>query len=63
MLAAVAAGDAQDAAGLGVGVVHEAGLAGGAVDGVDPAGQADGAGAVSGAGELGFPAVEVVAGG
>ena len=63
MLAAVAAGDAQYAAGFDVGVVHDAGLAGGAVDGVDAALEADRAGAVAGSGELGFPAVEVVAGG
>ena len=37
VLAAVAAGDQQHAAGFGVGVVHGAGLAGGAVDGVDAA--------------------------
>ena len=62
MLAAVAAGDQQDAAGLVVGVVHDAGLASGTVDGVNAALQADRAGAVASGGELGFPAVEVVAG-
>jgi hypothetical protein len=63
VLAAVAAGDAQHAAGFGVGVIHHAGLAGGPVDGVDAALQAHRAGAVAGGGQLGFPAVEVVAGG
>ena len=63
VLAAVAAGDQEHAAGFGVGVVHDAGLAGGAVDGVNAALEADRAGAVAGGGELGFPAVEVVAGG
>ena len=63
VLAAVPAGDAQHAAGFAVGVVDDAGLAGGAVDGADPACEADRAGAVAGSGELGFPAVEVVAGG
>ena len=62
VLAAVAAGDQEDAAGLVVGVVHGAGFAAGAVDGVDAALQADRVGAVAGGGELGFPAVEVVAG-
>jgi len=61
VLAAVAAGDQEHATGLGVGVVHDAHLAGGAVDGIDAACQADRAGAVAGASELGFPAVEVVA--
>src|SRR6266498_3718651 len=63
VLAAVAAGDQQDLAGFSVGVVHGAGLAGGAVDGVDAALEADRAGAVAGGGELMFPAVEVLAGG
>ena len=63
VLSAVAAGDAQHAARFGVGVVHDAGLAGGAVDGVNAALQADRAGAVAGGGELGFPTVEVVTGG
>jgi len=62
VLAAVPAGNAQHAAGFGVGVVDDAGLAGGPVDGVDAALEADGAGAVAGGSELGFPAVEVVAG-
>ena len=63
VLAAVPAGDTQHTAGFGVGVVDDAGLAGGAVDGVDASLEADRAGAVAGGGELGFPAVEVVAGG
>ncbi len=60
--APVAAADEQDAAGLGCGVVDRCSLAGGAVDGVDPASQADRVGAVPGADELLFPAVEVVTG-
>ena len=62
MLAAVAARDAEHAAGFVVGVVDGAGFAGGAVDGVDAPMEADRRGAVAGGGELGFPAVEVVAG-
>jgi hypothetical protein len=45
------------------GVVHDPGLAGGPVDGVDAALNAERAGAVAGGGQLSFPAVEVVAGG
>jgi hypothetical protein len=63
VLAAVAAGDAQHAARFGVGVVNDLGLAGGPVNGLDPALQADRCGAVAGGGELGFPAVEVLVGG
>jgi hypothetical protein len=63
VLATVAAGDAEYTAGFGVGVVDDAGLSGCAVDGVDAALEADRAGAVTGSGELGLPAMEVVAGG
>jgi hypothetical protein len=63
VLTPVPAGDTQHAAGFGVGVVHDPCLAGGPVDGVDAALEADRAGAVADGGELGFPAVEVGAGG
>ena len=62
VFAAVAARDAQDTAGFGRGVVHDRGLAGALVDGVDAAFQPDRMGTVPGGGKLGFPAMEVVAG-
>jgi hypothetical protein len=63
VFAAVPARNSQYAAGFGVGVVDDAGLAGGLVDGVDPAREANRASAVAGGGKLGFPVVEVVSGG
>jgi len=62
VLAAVAARDAQDPAGLAGGVIDAGFLAGDPIDGVDAAVQAHGVGAVAGGGELGLPAGEVIAG-
>ena len=63
VLAAVPAGDAQHATGFGVGVVDDAGWpVARSMASMRPC-EADRAGAVAGGGELGFPAVEVVAGG
>ena len=58
-LAAVAACDVQHSPGIGGGVVDRGGLARDQVDGLDPAGEPDGVGAVAGGGELAFPGFEV----
>jgi hypothetical protein len=63
VLAAVAAPDQEDLAGLAVGVIHDTRLPGRSVGGIDPAEEADRAGAVPGVSELGFPAVKVGPGG